>query len=647
MSLNKQMILFIATMVIILLLGTFTLNLNNTKNFLQNQLESHAQDTATSLGLSLSSIENPEDISSMETMINAVFDRGYYNHITLTDMENIGLYSRENTKSLDSVPDWFINAIKLEAPEAQSLVQAGWIPIGTLSVQSHTGYAYKELWKTAINLLLWFGLAAIFAILVVIYTLKVILKPLKDMEKQAEAIVKKEYLIQDQLPSTIEFRQVVSAMNAMVNKLQTVFERDANSAEKLQKMAYQDGVTELSNRRHFEMIVDTLLDPNEDLPEGIICLIRVNELKELNDQFGYLVGDKLMKSLADTMRTYLSCEHSLFARLNGTELVAVLPGLVASKITEPSQRITDALPAILESLQAKAASTSISVAYTDYQPGQSRGPILGHLDFAIEQAEKQGKNCVYYYNTKQNQESNEHAWEETINQAILEKRFILFQQSAYDKNHSVHDQELFIRLKDSDGTIRSAGYFMPAVEQLNKTAEIDQLVINLVIQHLKTHMDTAILAINLSKSVIEDNAFQKNLIQILANHAKYTHRMAFELPERLINEQKGLAWPLISELKQFGVNIGIDHFGSRLGNMRYLKDLRPDYVKLDAAFSKAIESDEQTRNYVSSLCELASSLDIDVIAMAVENEAQLKAFNQLGVNYSQGYYYGAPSLLNE
>ena len=410
-------------------------------------------------------------------------------------------------------------------------------------------------------------------------------------------------------------------------------------------MAYQDSVTELSNRRHFEMIVDTLLDPNEELPEGMICLIRVNELKELNDQFGYMVGDQLMKTLADNMRTNLSCEQSLFARLNGTELVAVLPGLVAKQLEKPSHLIANSFSSVLNEIQAKDAATSISVAYTDYQPGQSRGPILGHLDFAIEQAEKQGKNSVYYYNTKQNEQNQEHSWEETITQAISEKRFLIFQQSAYDADHSVHDQELFIRLKDTDGTIRSAGYFMPAVEQLNKSTEIDQLVISLVTQYLKTHLESNMLAINLSKAVIEDEGFHKNLIQILANHAKLAHRLAFELPERLINDKKGLTWPLISELRQFGVNIGIDHFGTRLANMRYLKDLRPDYVKLDSAFSKAIESDEQTRNYVSSLCELADSLDIDVIAMAVENEAQLKAFTELGVKYSQGYYFGAPTAL--
>jgi diguanylate cyclase (GGDEF)-like protein len=464
---------------------------------------------------------------------------------------------------------------------------------------------------------------------------------------QAEAIVKKEYLIQDNLPSTIEFRQVVSAMNAMVTKLKTVFERDANTAEKLQKMAYQDGVTGLSNRRHFEMIVDSLLDPNEDLPDGIICLIRVNELKELNDQFGYLVGDKLMKLLAESMQANLYHEKSVFARLNGTELIAVLPGLTAEQIKDAAINITLDMPAILDSLDASEAPSHISFAYTDYQPGQSRGPLLGSLDFAIEAAEKIGKNSVYYYNTKQDQHTPQDSWEHMLAQAIEEKRFMLFQQSAYNMEQSVHDQELFIRLKDTDGTIRSAGYFMPAVEQLNKTAEIDQLVINLVIQFLKTHMDTAMLAINLSKAIMENETFKRSLIQILASNAKLTHRMAFELPEHIITEQKAQSWPLVAELRNFGINIGIDHFGTRLCNMRYLQDLRPDYIKLDSDFSKAIENDEQTRNYVSSLCELADSLDIDVIAMAVENDEQLKAFNELGVKFSQGYYYGAPSALHE
>lgn len=645
MSLNKQMILFIASLLIIVLIGTFSLNLSNTKKFLQEQLSTHAQDTATSLGLSLSSIEDPTDLTSMETMINAVFDRGYYASIHLTDIDNKPLYKRDNRQSLESVPDWFIEKIKLTAPPAEALVQSGWIPIGTLTVVSHTGYAYAELWHSMINLLIWFLLSAVAAIILIIYTLKYMLKPLKKMEEQALAIVKKEYLYQENLPSTVEFRQVVTAMNAMVMKLKTVFERDANIAEKLQKMAYQDSVTGLSNRRHFEMIIDSLLDPNEETTAGIICIIRVNKLKELNDQYGYLMGDKLIKSVAESMKLHLWQHDNLFARLNGTELVAVLPCSSVTQMQPLIEAINQNTPSILKALTTESVSTNLSLAYMLYQPGQSRGAILANLDFAIDQATQLGENRSFFYDSGEESKVHNNSWAQTLNDAFSEQRFILFQQSAYNLDRSVHDQELFVRLKEPDGTIRSAGYFMPAVEQLHKTADIDKLVINLAIQHLNTQESTPTIAINLSKSILENEELKTWLMQTLDSSSKHLKNMAFEMTERLVAEEKTLSWPLIQDLKKRNVKFGIDHFGSRLTNMRYLQELRPDYVKLDAAFSKAIESDEQTRSYVSSLCELAKGLDIKVIAMAVENEAQQKAFTELGVDYFQGFLYGAPSPL--
>lgn len=647
MSLHKQMILFIASLLLVVLLGTFSLNLSNTKKFLQNQLSAHAQDTATSLGLSLSSIEDPSDLSSMETMINAVFDRGYYASIHLTDMENTPLYTKDNPQVIAGVPHWFTEQITLTAPPAEALVQSGWIPVGTLTVVSHTGYAYAELWQSVINLLLWFILSAVIAIFLVIYALKLMLNPLKQMESQAQAIVKKEYLYQDPLPSTVEFRQVVIAMNAMVMKLKTIFERDANTAAKLQKMAYQDSVTGLSNRRHFEMTVDSLLDPNEETTAGTICLVRVNKLKELNDQYGYLMGDKLIKKLAESITSNLWESNGLIARLNGTEIIAVLPNTTPCQVQSRVEMITHSLPDILKRLTRETLPTNISIAYMHYRPGQSRGAILANLDFAVEQASRRGENGSFFYdNGEEFKLPSSHSWEQTLSDAFAEQRFLLFQQSAYNLEREVHDQEVFVRLKEHDGTVRSAGYFMPAIEQLGKSAEIDRLVITLALQHLQSDAAAPVIAINLSNSVLEDETFKAALMDTLLESTPYPEKISFEMTERLVAEEKSLSWPLIQELKARKIKFGIDHFGSRLTNMHYLQDLRPDYVKLDAAFSKAIEHDEQTRNYVSSLCELAKSLDIKIIAMSVENESQQNAFAELGIDYFQGFLYGAPSPLD-
>ncbi len=646
MSLRKEMMLFIASMLLIVLAGTFALNLSNTKNFLQDQLSSHAQDTATSLGLSLSSNADPEDVATMETMINAVFDRGYYSNISLIDLDGNPIYERSTPNNMEAVPTWFVKLVNLKTPTAEAVVQSGWMPLGTLNVTSHAGYAYIKMWQALLQLSTWFAIAAFAATLLVIIALRFLLKPLHHLEKQAEAIVHKRYIIQKKLPNTTEFRQVVSAMNVMVHKLKAVFEKEAKTAEKLQKMALQDSVTGLSNRRHFEMTVDSLLDPHLNTSNGMIALIRIHGLKELNDQYGYMIGDHLMKDLAELMQKTLKSPHALFARLNGTEFVTITPSMDKSQYETGLKLIATTLPNLLAGNKASSAPTHISIAYKDYTPGESRSSLLSALDYGADHANELGQNHVYFCQSKEQTQDQKHIWIERIETALNNNQFVLFQQSSFATDGSIHDKEILIRLKDEDDHIHSAGYFMPAVEKIGKTAEIDKLVVNLALQHLQSTAETNPISINLTPSILLDEKMQSWLKEAL-QLTSFRRRLAFELSEQLISNTPDATWQLMKELRHSGVKIGIDHFGSRFRNMRYLQDLKPDYVKLDAAFSKGIEHDEQVRSYVESLCHMTSSLDIEVIAMAVENEAQQAAFEALGIKLFQGYHYGAPKPLND
>ncbi|PLA73551.1 diguanylate cyclase [Hydrogenovibrio sp. SC-1] len=645
MSLSKQMIIFIATLLIVLLLGTFLLNLNNTRTFLETQLQSHAQDTATSLGLSLSSVADPEEPSSMETMVNAVFDRGYYRHITIEDVEGALIYKKTNPKHIEGIPHWFIELLSIEAPEAKALIQTGWMPIGNLAVQSHPGYAYIELWNTAKNLLLWFSLAALVAIFLAMTALKFLLRPLKAMEQQAEAIVRKEYLLQEAMPSTTEFKQVVSAMNVMVSKMKTVFDRDARHAEKLQKIAYQDSVTGLSNRLHFEMNIDALLDKNTEAAAGAICLTRIEELKSLNDQFGYLVGDKTVKMIADKMKQLFADEDALYARLNGTELLVVMPNHKADTLVTSAKVLSQAMPEILASLEIETAATQLSVGLIDYEPGTTRGALLSQLDFAVKKADQQPDGERYYYHPQDNTPQSHLVWHDLLDQAIQQQQFILFQQMAFDAKQQIHERELLIRLKDEDGTIHPAGYFMPAAQKLHKIQVIDRIVIQLAIEALPklTLQADEHLSINLSRASILEEGFSDWLLEKMT--PDIAHHFAFEIAENLMASNPVTVTQLINDLKSRKIRVGLDQFGNQFGNMGYLQSLRPDYIKLNASFTKGIEQDEQTHSYVSSLIEMGQTLDIDIIAMSVETETQMKAFQALGITTVQGYFFGPPKPL--
>lgn len=646
MSLNKKMIFFISGLLIVLLLGTFTLNLSNTKAFLQDQLHTHAQDTATSLGLSLSTVADLEDTSNMETMINAVFDRGYYAQIELLDIEGNQIYLREKSQQLDNIPMWFIELIEFKAPIAQALVQSGWIMVGNLNVQSNPGYAYIELWNAASNILAWFSLAALIAIGFAFLAIRAMLKPLKLMTQQAEAIVKKEYILQENLPKTLEFKNVVVAMNGMVFKIKETFDRDAKIAQKLQKLAYQDSVTDLSNRTHFEMTFDALLDIKQETSSGAICLIRIEGLKTLNDEHGYLVGNKMMKHLSESMVKNFSSPQAVYARLNGTELITVLPTQQADEFISGAETLVQRYPEILKELSVDIPELHISVALMNYQPGESRNYLLAQLDLAIKQAALKGPNSVYYHVTDSCKKTNTLNLEKWLTQAITEDRFTLFQQPSFNLDGQIQQREVLIRLKDEDGTLRSAGYFMPVIEKLNKKFEIDALVIQMVLSHIKKNTPKEMLAINLSQATLDSKESIEHIFSLIEQSPKQSYNaLAFELSEALVTSHKPQSWPLMRALKTKNISVGIDQFGRHFADMRYLQELHPDYVKLDVAFAKGIDKDPQTQAYISSLCEMASSLDIKIIAMAVENDAQVEAFKALGVSDFQGYHFGAPSAL--
>ena len=613
MSLNKQMIMFVVSVLIMVLIGTFYLNFSQTKSYLENQLESHAQDTATSLGLSLSSVADPEDPSSMETMINAVFDRGSYAHIALINTLDEPIYFRAKTRDIAQVPSWFIDFVPVHAPTAESLVQSGWMPIGKLKVKSDNELAYIKLWKNTVSLSILFIFAMFITVLLAYFAIKLMLRPLKKLEEQAKAIVRKEYLIQETIPRTTEFKNVVIAMNAMVTKMKSIFDKDAKMAEKLQNMAYRDSLTGLSNRVHFDMTVESLLDVESEATSGSMCLIRIHNLKELNDRYGYLTGDKFMQLLAEKLTSFLDVKNALSARLNGTELVVMAPSARIS-FSKDMQLVYDHVGVISEQLNTSEDSLKISVGLIDYKPGEKRPQLLTRLDYAINKA--QSSSCDrFHYETDKNQRISKQAWKETIDFAIENRFFILFQQSSCYKDRAEYSKELFVRLKDSEGHIHSAGYFMPAVEQLSKEMEIDLLVIDQAFKYLNSLAKNSKEKISINLSSIQNSSF---ITQVLNKvKAVCPTQVLFEISEKLVLNNPEKVNVLIKEFNALGVRVGIDNFGSQFSDLTFLQDLRPEYIKLDTSFSHSIEVDEQTKSYVSSLVGLCDNLDIDVIAMSV------------------------------
>jgi methyl-accepting chemotaxis protein len=222
MSLYKQLLLLISALFLIIFCLNFIISIDNIRSYLEGESQIHAQDTATSLGLSLSPYMVKETDPVIETMMNAIFDRGYYQEIKLVNVDKQPLVTLSNKKAVEGVPDWFVNSILMKTASAESEISSGWNIRGVVHVTINPGYAYIKLLEQA-KRSLYFSLAAFaLSIILLLFVLRITLSSLKKIDQMALTIADGKFETIEQLPWTTEVRNVTTSMNMMSGKIERV-----------------------------------------------------------------------------------------------------------------------------------------------------------------------------------------------------------------------------------------------------------------------------------------------------------------------------------------------------------------------------------------------------------------------------------------
>jgi hypothetical protein len=218
MSLVKQLWIAIAVIMVLAFGGSFVVSTLSAQNYLAQQLYLKNLDNATSLAISMSQVA--DDPVTLELLLSAQFDSGHYQFIRLTDPLGKVLLDRSNPAVPAGAPEWFQRLIPLQAPPGVAEVQDGWRQFGTLSLQSHSRFAYEALWQGTLRLLYWFVAGAALAGLFGSLILKAIIHPLRDVVEQAQAIGARRF-ISIPVPRTLELRSVVSGLKTCAGRMNT------------------------------------------------------------------------------------------------------------------------------------------------------------------------------------------------------------------------------------------------------------------------------------------------------------------------------------------------------------------------------------------------------------------------------------------
>lgn len=644
MTLYRQLVIFTVSLFLILFVGTWFTKFESTRSFLTNQLESHAQDTASSLGLAIS--QYPDDMVSLETMINAIFDRGYYETIRFIDPHGKILLERNLDVVIEGVPSWFINLVPLKVPEANAYVTAGWRQAGTIYVKSHAGYAYNSLWQDLKHTTLLFVVCGILILIAGGFGLRILLRPLVLVEQQAEALCRREYEIQTKIPRTRELRRVVYVMNRMTEKVKEMFSEQVIQAEGLRERAYNDTLTGIGNRRYFDSHLTAYLDNKEIDIKGILLLIRIHGLDILNEQRGFQVADELLKRVASSLQEIaVKLAGSVLARLSGSDFVLFLPDYPSSEADRISGEVVNSLSG-LAAANITASDNVSNVGVCTYDRSVALGQLLSEADLALAAATQAGANAWHVRTVTENIEKvpfGQKQWKEALERILKERRILLYSQpvvKAGDR-HIVLHREIFSRIVLDDGEIINAGVFIPVAERLKLISSLDRLIIEEVTKLDRNILSADTIAVNLSPSSLQDESFVQWVQKTLLNLPENAPRIIFEFPEFGAVQNENLVKSFTALIRACGHEMGLDHYGQSCGNLKHLQSLRPDYVKIDRAYTGELKNeDSDSRFFISSICSVAHSIDVVVIAEGVEAENQIQLLQELNIDAMQGYIIG-------
>ena len=651
MTLFRQLLLYACLTLACLCAGLWLGELKRTRDFLVDQLTSHAQDTATALGLSLTTLTSGVDVPAMESMISALFDRGYYRQIQLRDVEGTLLIDRQAPISLAGVPAWFVRLVPLTAPRATSLVMDGWRQAGEVTVESHPGYAYRTLWTAARDQALGFALTALAVAVLGGLGLRSLLQPLRRVEEQALALCERRFHIQETIPRTRELRRVVLVMNRMTTRIREMFEEQSAVADTLLQRTYQDALTATGNRRYVEGQVKTRLEGKKGEVKGSFLLVQVGDLQTLNQKKGYQAGDLLIREIAAIIQQ--ACHdlpEAVIGRLGGGDFALFLP----NSGRQTSTRLAEA---ILDGIDRHAAASLPGIAIIAgaggvfYERPATFSQLLARADCALGQALYNGNGSTVFLALPDADGATPVArgeWKALL-EHVLARRAVVFHHqptvSHADRERILY-HEILTRVIDPDGRLLSVGLFVPMAERLGLMPALDRLIVERLLEAPLAALVPARVSVNLSPVSLADADFRRWLEPQLAAFQARGVRVNFEFPEFRTLRHSDLIRDFAATVKAHGHRIGIDHFGLGLIHFGYLKSLLPDYVKIDRAIVDELHGEQSDSYfYITSLCSVAHSLDIKVIVEGIENEEQWQTLAGIRLDAVQGFWIGRPEPL--
>ncbi len=422
--------------------------------------------------------------------------------------------------------------------------------------------------------------------------------------------------------------------------------------------ASHDDLTGLVNRREFERRTERALETaRQGRGQHVLCYGDLDQFKIVNDTCGHMAGDELLRQVARLMSDTVRRRDTL-ARLGGDEFGLLLEHCTlqqGSRVAENVRRVISDSSFVWED-QVFSIGVSIGLV-TITEESKSMSALLSAADSACYTAKQQGRNRLHAYQVDDTgvvQRHGEARWVARLNQALEEDRFELWSQpivAVESGSHEGEHFELLLRLVDEEGAIILPGSFLPAAERFGLSRKIDRWVIGTAFNWLNRNpmlmKRLRLCSINLSGASLADEGFLAYVQDQLNTLGMPLDRICFEVTETAAIANLSRALTFLRELGARGCRFALDDFGSGLSSFAYLKTLPVDFLKIDGAFIKSAMDSEVGLALVRSINDVGKVMGKITVAECVESDEIMKAIREIGVDFAQGYWIGAPARIED
>jgi diguanylate cyclase (GGDEF)-like protein len=420
-------------------------------------------------------------------------------------------------------------------------------------------------------------------------------------------------------------------------------------AERVEYLAYHDGLTGLPNRSMFSKLLSQSLSEAQRYGRRLgVAFLDLDRFKQINDTLGHAAGDQLLQDVAKRLRGCVR-ESDTVARLGGDEFVVLLPelndlkhaGVIAEKILAAIAK-----PFTLIGHEFRVtASIGISAFPMD---GLDEQTLTKNADIAMYKAKSEGKNNFQYYSENLNINSLERlTLESSLRHALERQEFRLRYQAKRDMHSGrITGMEALLRWEHPDLGLVAPMQFIPVAEESSLMLPIGRWVLRTACaQNVAWQKDGAPrlkMAVNLTATQFFDEHLIDDVTAILESTGMDADLLEFEISERLLIRDVEATVRVLTRLKQLGIGIAIDDFGTGYSSLTTLQRFPLNTIKIDRSLIAGMCAGAENMEFAESVIAMGKNLSLTVVAQGVETRAQADFLRDHSCDELQGFYLNRP-----